>query len=120
VTPILIDISRLMDRKLLGRNPTGIDRVSLAYLHHYRDNARAVLSRGSRTLSLSRQDSERCFDLLLGERPGGVGAVLRSWANAMLWGWVPGEVNGHLLFNTGHMGLERPRYAQILRNSAHA
>jgi len=79
VPPILIDLSRLLERKLLGRNPTGIDRVSLAYLHHYRSGARAVLCLGSRTFTLSRQDSEQCFDLLLGERPGGAPAILRAF-----------------------------------------
>jgi glycosyltransferase involved in cell wall biosynthesis len=117
VAPILIDISRLLDRKLLGRNPTGIDRVSLAYLHHYRSNARAVLCRGWRTFSLSRQDSERCFDLLLSEQPGGAPAILLSWASALARGWWHNGVKGHLLLNTGHMGLEQPSYAASLRKS---
>jgi glycosyltransferase involved in cell wall biosynthesis len=115
VPPVLIDISRLLDRKLLGRNPTGIDRVSLAYLHHYRADARAVLCRGARAFSLSRPDSERCFDLLLGERPGGAAAILRSWAGAMARGWWHNGIDGHLLFNTGHTGLEQPGYADGLR-----
>ncbi|HEX4598464.1 MAG TPA: glycosyltransferase family 1 protein [Burkholderiaceae bacterium] len=115
--PILIDINRLLERKLLGRNPTGIDRVSLAYLHHYRASARAVLCRGSRTFSLSRHESERCFDLLLGERPGGAAATLGIWASALTLGWWRNGVAGQLLFNTGHMGLEDPRYAVGLRKS---
>jgi len=117
VAPILIDISRLLDRRLLGRNPTGIDRVSLAYLHHYRSQACAVLCLGSRTFTLSRHDSERCFDLLLGARPGGAPAILRSWVNAMARGWWRNGVDGHLLFNTGHVGLEQPWYAAGLRKS---
>jgi glycosyltransferase involved in cell wall biosynthesis len=117
VQQILIDVSRLLDRKLLGRNPTGIDRVSLAYVHHYRSDAGAVLCLGSRTFTLSRQDSERCFALLLGERPGGTAAVLRAWAKALTNGWWHAGLNGHLLFNTGHMGLERPWYADRLRKS---
>jgi glycosyltransferase involved in cell wall biosynthesis len=117
VAPILIDISRLLDRKLLGRNPTGIDRVGLAYLHHYRSGARGVLCLGSRTFTLSLTDSERCFDLLLGERPGGAPRILQSWASAMARGWWPNGVNGRLLFNTGHMGLERPSYAAGLRKT---
>jgi len=115
VPPVLIDISRLLDRKLLGRNPTGIDRVSLAYLHHYRANARAVLCRGSRAFSLSRQDSDRCFDLLLGERPASAAAILRSWAGAMARGWWHNRIDGNLLFNTGHTGLEHSGYADGLR-----
>jgi glycosyltransferase involved in cell wall biosynthesis len=117
VPPILIDVNRLLERKLLGRNPTGIDRVSLAYLQHYRPSARAVLCRGSRTFSLSQRNSERCFDLLLGDRPGGTTAALRSWANALLMGWRPNGMGDHLLFNTGHMGLEDPGYAASLRQS---
>ena len=115
--PILLDISRLLERKLLGRNPTGIDRVSLAYLHHYRSDARALLCLGSRTITMSRQDSERCFDLLLGARPGGVSAILRSWVNALARGSWRNGAGGHLLFNTGHIGLEQPWYAAGLRTS---
>jgi glycosyltransferase involved in cell wall biosynthesis len=115
VPPVLIDISRLLDRKLLRRNPTGIDRVSLAYLHHYRADARAVLWRGSRTFCLSRKDSERCFDLLLGERSGGASAILRCWAGALARGWGHNGIEGNLLFNTGHTGLEQPGYAEGLR-----
>jgi len=117
VPPTLIDVSRLLERKLLGRNPTGIDRVSLAYLEHYRGGARAVLCRGSRTFALSRADSQRCFDLLLGARPGGIATILTSWANALTRGWWPPDGKGHVLFNTGHMGLERIGYAQCLRRS---
>jgi glycosyltransferase involved in cell wall biosynthesis len=117
VQPILIDVNRLLERKLLGRNPTGIDRVSLAYVQHYRPYALAVLCRGSRTFSLSQQNSERCFDLLLDDRPGGATAALRYWASALLLGWWPDGIAGNLLFNTGHMGLEDPRYAVSLRKS---
>jgi len=117
VQPILIDVSRLLERKLLGRNPTGIDRVSLAYLHNYRSDAGAVLCLGPGTFTLSQQDSKRCFDLLLGERPGGTQAILRAWANALAKGWWHNGVSGHVLFNTGHMGLEQSWYADGLRKS---
>jgi glycosyltransferase involved in cell wall biosynthesis len=117
VPPILIDINRPLERKLLGRNPTGIDRVSLAYLQHYRASARAVVCRGSRTFSLSRRDSDRCFDLLLGKKPGGTAATLGAWASALALGWWHNGATGQLLFNTGHMGLEDPQYAVALRKS---
>jgi len=116
VHPILIDVNRLLERKLFGRNPTGIDRVGLAYLQHYRTRARAVLCRGSRTFSLSQQDSEQCVDLLLSHGPGST-AALRTMANALLLGWWPNGIGGRLLFNTGHIGLEDPRYASSLLKS---
>jgi glycosyltransferase involved in cell wall biosynthesis len=117
VPSILIDISRLLERRLRGLNSTGIDRVSLAYLQHYRADARAVLSLGSRTFTLSARDTERCFDLLLSERPASTTAILRSWAGALARGWWHDGIHGRILFNTGHMGLERSRYAAGLRKS---
>jgi glycosyltransferase involved in cell wall biosynthesis len=117
VPPILIDIRRLLERKLLGRNPTGIDRVGLAYLDHYRAGAIAVLCHGSRAFALSPKDSQRCFDLLLDEGPGGVATILQSWGKALTRGWWPVNADGHVLFNTGHMGLERSGYALCLRRA---
>ncbi|HHT0592280.1 TPA: glycosyltransferase family 4 protein [Legionella anisa] len=39
---ILIGMSRLLLHGLLGRRPTGIDRVIISYLHYYKKNVRGV------------------------------------------------------------------------------
>ena len=46
MTPILIDITRLVYRRLSHTLPTGIYRVSIEYLRHYGGRARAVLGFG--------------------------------------------------------------------------
>jgi glycosyltransferase involved in cell wall biosynthesis len=113
--PILIDISRLLSRRLLGRLPTGIDRVALAYLSHYRANARAVLCLGSLSWVLSRKGSERAFDLLLNVRPMSKLTIIHLWVEALSMGWLPSPTRWRLLFNTGHMGLQHANYARSLR-----
>jgi hypothetical protein len=44
VRKIFLDVSRLLDRQYDGLLPTGVDRVSLAYIEQYGSEARAVLS----------------------------------------------------------------------------
>src|SRR5258706_5244176 len=65
VPNILIDVTRLVYRRLKGKLPTGIDRVSIEYIRHYglREGqaARAVLSLGPFNAVLSAQDSAAMF-----------------------------------------------------------
>jgi glycosyltransferase involved in cell wall biosynthesis len=60
---ITLDISRLFGRLLKGRLPTGVDRVTQAYLAHYRPRAFLRWGRWSRVLS--RSLSEEVVELLL-------------------------------------------------------
>ena len=62
---VLIDVVRLLYRRASGVILTGIDRVSLAYVEHYRDSARAVLSLGPLAAALAPADSRRLFEQLL-------------------------------------------------------
>ena len=61
---VLIDITRLLYRRLAKRLPTGVDRVSLEYLRQYIDSARAVLSLFGLHIILPRPTSGRLFRLL--------------------------------------------------------
>lgn len=109
---MLIDITRLADRYLQGRLPTGVDRVSLAYLRHYRENAGALIRFAGRWLELGSSDSQRIFSFLLdGSDLSGRGVIRRSVAKALVW---PGHSRqrSRALFNTGHSGLDDPVYAQ--------
>ncbi len=60
---IILDVSRLFGRLLKGRLPTGVDRVTQAYLAHYRP--RAFLRWGGWSRVLSRPLSEEALELLL-------------------------------------------------------
>ena len=51
---LLIDVTRLAARLLEGKHPTGVDRVSLAYIDHFRSRARAVVRHWGRWMQLSR------------------------------------------------------------------
>jgi glycosyltransferase involved in cell wall biosynthesis len=117
VRRILIDVTRLMYRRVRGTLPTGIDRVGIAYVGNYREGARAVLSLGPFTALLSEQDSSALFDAALADgRPSYLWA---AWilAKAFLWRWLAGAKPGDILFNTSHTGLENRHYAALLRAS---
>lgn len=110
--PVLIDVTRLAARLLEGKRPTGIDRVSLAYIEHFRDRARAVVRHWGRWMELGPAASARVFAALLGD-DAQAAATLRacvSQAYVLRWGLTPGA----LLFNTGHSGLDDPRYADTV------
>jgi glycosyltransferase involved in cell wall biosynthesis len=115
VQRILIDITRLLYRRLKQKIPTGVDRVSLEYLRHYRGVARAVLSFGPFSAVLSDLDSARSFEVLLNPSGKATGFLLKLIFKAILWRWTTRDVKNHFLFNTGHMGLENENHAWMLR-----
>ena len=112
---ILIDITRLLNRRQGGRLPTGIDRVGLEYIRHYANSARAVLSLGSFSAVLSRADSALAFSMLLDSQANAAPVKRRLILKACLWGWMNMDVADCYLFNTGHTGLENKGYAALLR-----
>jgi glycosyltransferase involved in cell wall biosynthesis len=115
VQRILIDITRLLYRRLKQKLPTGVDRVSIEYLRHYREVARAVLSFGPFCAVLSKTDSVRAFGLLLEPQANARWFLLKMVAKSILWRWTTRDVAEHFLFNTGHMGLENGQHAWMLR-----
>lgn len=113
---ILIDVTRLVGRFMDGRLPTGVDRVSLAYIAHYQDRARAVVRWLGRSFILSESGSQAVFDGLLAvDNPSAI-----AWRAILGRGMVGGDLSlgtarNHFLFNTGHSGLEDPRYPALVR-----
>jgi glycosyltransferase involved in cell wall biosynthesis len=115
VQRILIDISRLLYRRLNRHLPTGIDRVSLEYLRHYLSGARAVLSLGPFSALMSEADSAKVFSVLLDGSRRESAFLVSLVAKAVLWRWACRGVSGAFLFNTGHLGLEDPHHGWSLR-----
>jgi glycosyltransferase involved in cell wall biosynthesis len=113
--PILIDVTRLLRRASRGRLPTGVDRVSLAYVGHFADRARAVVRFGGRCRVLPPAESRRLFARLLDP------AYSFEWTGRLLlWRTLlhtGGDAHhpGAFLFNTGHSGLEHATYPGQLR-----
>jgi len=114
VPHLLIDVTRLLYRRLAARLLTGVDRVSLEYLRHYEQGARAMLGVRGFSAVLSRPDSAAAFELLLDHGghaiPKGASLIFK----ACFSGWVDRDVAGHFFFNTGHSGLQHASYAASL------
>lgn len=110
---MLIDITRLADRHLKHRLPTGIDRVSLAYLCHFRERARAMIRFGGRWLEFDRWQSVALFDALQDDSAKAKLAIRHSVARAYLaWGKQQAT---NVFLNSGHSGLDQPGYAFRLK-----
>jgi glycosyltransferase involved in cell wall biosynthesis len=115
VPPILLDVTRLLYRKVRATLPTGIDRVSLAYVARHASSARAVLSLGPFSAMLSRRDSEAAFRAVLSRDAPGRGLAALLVAKSFLWRWLVPPPRGSIVVNTGHTGLENPHYGLTLR-----
>lgn len=105
--PYLLDVSRLVWRKWTGRLPTGIDRVCLAYVSHYRARALAVVKHKELRLVLNGRLSERMFDLLVSEQPRFRIALIRLLTRAAIA--AAGrqmDSAGQIYLNIGHTGLD--------------
>jgi glycosyltransferase involved in cell wall biosynthesis len=112
---ILIDVTRLLYRRCRATLPTGIDRVGLAYVRRYGEDARAVLSLGPFGAVLSARDSAAVFRAVSADGAAVRVLALVLVAKAVLWRWMAGGVDGAVLLNTGHTGLGHPDYAWTLR-----
>ena len=70
VRPVLLDVTRLIRRSWSGRRSTGIDRVSYAYLDHFRHRALAVVQLRGVIRVLDHALSEQLFEMLLAPSAG--------------------------------------------------
>jgi glycosyltransferase involved in cell wall biosynthesis len=109
---MLFDVTRLAARLLEGKRPTGVDRVSLAYIERFRDGAQALVRHWGRWVSPGGRGSQRIFAALLGE----MAQPAQTIRSAVAVGHVLGSpiARGALLFNTGHSGLDAPGYGQAV------
>src|SRR5881394_306017 len=113
MTQMLIDVTRQVQRAFQGMLPTGVDRVSNAYLNHYRARSTALVRIGRHWLLLRPRESQRVFEALLSPGPGSVRRLTAAIAQGLAW---PARSSGpQLLINTGHSGLEHPSYAAAVR-----
>ena len=102
---VLIDVSRLVGRLLKGRLPTGIDRVSLAYIAHFSGRAHAMVRIGPRVMILPPRASRRLFACLTGRAPGFRRIMVTLLARAFFTPRSTRGLNDAVLFNTGHSAL---------------
>jgi len=112
---VLIDVTRLLHRFLKGRLPTGVDRVSLAYIGHFSSRARAVVRWNGRSLLIPYLDSQQLFGELLHPGPHFRRTVMWIVFRAGCRVQLDTDRKGLFLFNTGHSGLEQSSYPKKLR-----
>jgi len=111
---ILLDLTRLLDRALQERLPTGIDRVSLEYVRHYHDRSRALVRYGGRRVTLGPADSRRIFEALL-DPDDRFGRTVRWCVGKSYFTRWNDDDHSNVLLNIGHSGLDRPEYPAYVR-----
>lgn len=100
--PVLLDITRLIARRWTGRQATGIDRVCLAYLRHFRSRALAVVQHRGVIRVLAERESAALFDLLEGNAPGVRRHIARRLSAALADRAMHRALEGSAYLNIGH------------------
>ncbi|MBO9669748.1 MAG: glycosyltransferase family 4 protein [Sphingobium sp.] len=113
---LLLDVSRLVWRAWAGKLPTGIDRTCLAYAHHFRDRAQAVVQRGPFTLVLPEEASERLFHLLLAPSENIKIKLTKLLASGLLF-HRRANLSGRIYLNVGHTGLDKPGHGEWVQRT---
>jgi glycosyltransferase involved in cell wall biosynthesis len=108
--PLLLDVSRLIWRRWIGRLPTGIDRVCLAYLDHYRARAQAVVQRGRVQRILPPGPSDCLFELLALPKATFRRDLVQLLARSAVSSPHPVTGRGRPYLNVGHTGLQNPHF----------
>jgi len=112
---MVIDVTRLLGRFLKGRLPTGVDRVSMAYVRHFGDRSRALVRFGGRCMVFPRPASRRLFEAVLDPSRDFHLIVAQIIGGNLFSALREPDQPGAFLFNTGHSGLERTAYPRQLR-----
>lgn len=107
---MLIDVTRLADRTLQGRLPTGVDRVSLEYVRHFRAHAQALVRVGGRWVIVNQENSQRVFQALLEPREDSSNTIRWCVGRSYVLNWRESS-EPVVLLNTGHSGLDSDTYA---------
>jgi glycosyltransferase involved in cell wall biosynthesis len=113
--PLLLDVTRLVWRRWEGRQPTGIDRVCLAYLDRYRGEAQAVVQHRRIRRILDEKDSVVLFEMLAEPARAFRHSLIRAATRFGLRDSCDGR--NRLYLNLGHTGLNDPGLREWLRKT---
>lgn len=114
---LFIDVSRLVSRLGKNRLPTGVDRVNLAYLQRFGSGARAVIQRGRFRRIVSRETSQRIFELIASPAADFQRRFMGIMIQGCLSRWPSQDGANGLYFNLSHTGIEDPTFAGWVRRS---
>lgn len=111
---MLIDITRLLDRAMQGRRPTGVDRVGLAYLGYFRERAQALVRFAGRWVVFAKADSRRLFEWVIA--PETESAARIRWLVGRNYALnLRSPRADSVLLNVVHSGLDSAAYAERVR-----
>lgn len=114
---VLIDITRLLTRSLQGRLPTGVDRVSLAYLKYFFERAQALVRIDQHSIVLNQSASKRIFEQLLFPATQLRKKIIKHLVNACFNIQYRPDLKNKFFLNIGHSGLEKKAYLkQLIKN----
>jgi glycosyltransferase involved in cell wall biosynthesis len=114
---LLLDVTRLIARSWSGRQPTGIDRVCLAYLRHFRGRAQAVVQHRGLIRVLDERDSAALFDLLEGPDIAVRRRLARLLAAALVARSPREGLAGRAYLNIGHTDFDLTVHRDWVRRS---
>lgn len=115
--PVLLDVTRLVARSWTGRRATGIDRVCLAYLRHFRACAQAVVQHRGLIRVLGAAESAELFALLETDAPATRRRLARQLSAALLPRALRGELAGRPYLNIGHTDFDLAAHHAWIRQS---
>ncbi len=114
---MIIDITRLLDRRMQGRLPTGVDRVSLEYIRYFGARATALVRFSGQWIELSSPHSKQLFEVLLSPTGNFNSKIRGIIAQSFPFSMAKRFSSRQYLFNTGHSGLEKSEYLTRLKRS---
>jgi len=114
---LFIDVSRLLERLLRKRLPTGVDRVTSAYVQHFGAHARAVIQIGRFRRLLTRETSLRLFDMIAEPGVDFRQRLVALIAHACLPPWSSQDGANGLYFNLSHTGIESATFCNWVTRS---
>ena len=112
--PLLFDVTRLIWRRWKGRLPTGIDRVCLAYLRHFKAQSQAVVQHKSFRRILGLESSQELFSLLEAPQQFRLKLPLGAFRH---WRDLNCAGEDRLYLNIGHTGLDSAEFRDWVSRS---
>lgn len=110
---LLLDTTRLVVRRFQRRQPTGIDRVGLAYFSHLKDSTQALLRVGTYWLVLNHHATHQLHSLLTNPQAQPWRLVLFLIKASLIDS--SGLRATDVLIHTAHSGLENPEFLDKLK-----
>ncbi len=109
---LILDVTRITRRRIKKQTLTGIDRVTMAYIEHYEQQAHALFRWSGRCFLLPLSQSRALFSWI--KQPTTTSRVRRILFKGLFLrhGIAPGPAN--ILLNPGYVGIKTADYERLI------